>query len=95
MTREEAIKMYDTGWWQHATDQEIVAFQLFEEKLCMPFGRFHEAVEKCLERPVFTHEFGLAHEQLKAEFLKQRPKSTFAEIMALIPKEKQIIIAVK
>ena len=57
MTREEAIAKYETGWWKDSTDKEIVDFQLFESRLCMPFDRFHEAVGKVLGRPVFTHEF--------------------------------------
>ena len=57
MTREEAIAKYETGWWKDSTDKEIVDFQLFESRLCMPFDRYQEAVEKVLGRPVFTHEF--------------------------------------
>lgn len=57
MTYEEAIAKFDTGWWKDATPEEIVEFQLYEERLCMPFSDFHAAVERVMGRPVFTHEF--------------------------------------
>lgn len=57
MTREEAIAKWETGWWETATDAQIVEFQLYEERLCMPFARFHAAVEAVLGRSIFTHEF--------------------------------------
>jgi len=70
MNAAEAVAKAKTKWWETATDEEIVRFQLYEERLCMPFGRFHEAVEACLDRPVFSHVFGMEKgvEQLKWEF---------------------------
>ena len=67
MTREEALEKVTTEWWKTASTKEIVAFQLYEDRLCMPFDLFHAAVEKELGRPVFTHEFVLA-DSLKKEF---------------------------
>jgi len=57
MTKEEALALYDTGWWKDVTPEKIVEFQLYEERLCMPFDKFQAAMEKVLDRPVFTHEF--------------------------------------
>lgn len=57
MTKEEAIAKAETHWWLTSTPEEIVGFQLFEEKLCMPFPEFHAAIENVLGRPVWTHEF--------------------------------------
>ena len=71
MTKEEAIAKADTKWWETATLEEIVAFQLFEERLCMPFGDFHGAVEKVLGRRVWTHEFGNSG-QLREEYKRKR-----------------------
>lgn len=51
---------------------EIVKFQLFEPKMCMPFPVFQGAVEAVLCRPVHTHEFANA-DKLRAEF-KQKVK---------------------
>lgn len=60
MTREEAIAMANSAWWVGKTPIEIVRFQINEELLCVPFSIFHEAVEKVLDRPVYTHEFAFA-----------------------------------
>lgn len=59
LTREEAIRLGDLNWWEERTPQEIVDFQLYEDLLCMPFHKFHEAVEAALGRPVWTHEFAV------------------------------------
>ncbi len=71
MTEQEAIAKGDTGWWKTATADEIVRFQLFEERLCMPFGDFHSAVEASLGHPVWTHEFA-SPGHLKDEFLAKK-----------------------
>jgi len=56
MRKEEAIAKYETGWWKEATLEEILDFQLYEPRLCMPLDDYHEAVEKGLCRPVFNIE---------------------------------------
>jgi Na+-transporting NADH:ubiquinone oxidoreductase subunit NqrF len=90
MTREQALVLYETKWWETKSPEEIVRVQLFEDKLCMPFSNFHEAVEKALGRSVWTHEFGLNWKGLQEEFLKDRPAPTMQEIMKMIPPEKRI-----
>lgn len=57
MTKEEAIEMFKSEWWKNKTPKEIVEFQLYEDRICIPFGDFHEAIEKVLGRSVWTHEF--------------------------------------
>ena len=57
LTRDEAIALYDSGEWEAWTDQQIVEFQLFQDKLAVPFGRFHQAIEAVLGHGVWTHEF--------------------------------------
>jgi hypothetical protein len=57
MNKEDAIQLYESKFWEPMSFQERAKFQMFEEKLCMPFDVFHEAVEKTLGRSVFTHEF--------------------------------------
>jgi hypothetical protein len=94
MTREQAIKLAESKFWENMELKDIAKFQLFEEKLCMPFGVFHNAIEKTLDRPVFTHEFGLNVEGLKKELLKEKPMPTIEEIINLIPKDKQIIFLI-
>ena len=67
MTKNEAISKAETKWWENSTPVEIVEFQLFEAKLCMPFDEFQASVEKVLKRRVFTHEFA-SPEILQREF---------------------------
>jgi hypothetical protein len=57
MTREEAMAMYKSRWYENKTAQEIVEFQLYEDRICMPFLLYQKAVEEVLGRPVYTHEF--------------------------------------
>ena len=45
LTKEQAIAFAESGEWKSWTDEQIVRFQLFQDKLCMDFGRFHEAME--------------------------------------------------
>jgi hypothetical protein len=91
-TKEQAISFHDSGVWKNWTNEQIVRLQLFQKKLCIPFDRFHEAIEKVLGRPVFTHEFGMNYEGIVMEYLGERPTPTFEEIINLIPAEKRIVI---
>lgn len=91
LTKKQALAFYDSKVWETWTDEQIVRFQLFQRLLCIPFSRFHEAVEKVLGRPVFTHEFA-AEGHIEKEYLGEKPAPTFDEILALIPKDKQILI---
>jgi hypothetical protein len=93
LSLEDAKALYDSEWWKECTPEKIVSFQLFTVRLCMPFDLFHEAMEKVLDRPVWTHEFAFA-EQLQAEFLKEKPAPSFQEILELIPEEKRVVICV-
>ena len=56
MTRQEAIEKYNSKFWLTMTHKEIAKFQINENRLCVPFDVFHEAIEFTLGRPVFTHE---------------------------------------
>lgn len=92
MQKDEAIKLYEGGFWEELTVYEKVKFQLFEPLLCMPFEVFHAAVEEVLERPVYTHEFGINWEGLKKEFLGRQKPPSIEEIINLIPKDKRVLI---
>lgn len=78
LTKEQAIEFYERGEWRSYTDRQIVDLQLYQEYLCVPFDRFHEAMEKVLDRPVWTHEFGNFH-RLTDEYEGRRPKATISE----------------
>jgi hypothetical protein len=92
MTKEEAIKLAESKFWEKMSYREIATFQLYEDRLCMPFSVFHEAMEKVLERPVYSHEFGLNREALKRELSGLFPAPTLEEIMNMIPEEKRIVL---
>ncbi len=92
ITREEAIKINESKLYEGWTDEEKVRFQLFQDRLAMPFGIFAEAVNNVLGRPVYTHEFGLNRDGLIKEFLGESPPPTFEEILALLPPDKILII---
>jgi hypothetical protein len=53
----EAIAFAEEGEWEPMTFRERAEFQINQDLLCMPFSKFHEAVEMTIGRPVFTHEF--------------------------------------
>lgn len=87
LTKEQAITLWESKFWETMSYREKATFQLFEPLLCMPFGIFHEAIEKTLGRPVFTHEFALNLNGLKDELLGNRTAPTLEEIINLIPKK--------
>lgn len=91
LTKDQALKFYDSKVWETWTDKQIVEFQLFQDKLCVPFSRFHKAMEKVLDRLVFTREFAFP-DLLKREFLGKKSAPTVQEIMELISKDKRIFI---
>ena len=94
-TKEEAIAIAESGVWKDLDDEEIVKKQLFQRKLCMDFSRFHEAMEKVLSRPIYTHEFASSnYNNLIEEYLGEKTAPTLEEIINLIPEEKRIIIGV-
>ena len=90
--KEKAIELSLTEWWKEKSYREIAEFQLFTTELSCPFDVFHEAVEKSLGRPVFTHEFGLNYDGICKEFLGEKEPPTMNEILNLIPQEKLIVV---
>ena len=89
--KEKAIQLYNTNWWEGLSYREIAEFQLFTTELCCPFDVFHEAVEKSLGRPVFTHEFGLNYQGICEEFLGEKESPTIDEILNMIPHLSNVI----
>jgi hypothetical protein len=70
MTSAVAKAMAESRFWEKLSHVEIAWFQLNEEKLCMPFHRFQNAMEKSLNRPVWTHEFAY-RDMLIGEFIEK------------------------
>jgi hypothetical protein len=92
MTEQEAIAMYESKFWENLTHKQRAQFQINEERLCMPFDIFHEAMEKTLGRPVWTHEFSLNQAGLQAELNGECGPPTIDEIVGMLPPEKVVII---
>lgn len=97
MTREEAIAFCESKKWQEMTNWEIAQLQFGEQYLCVPFSRFHEAVEWVLCRPVWTHEFvgEEGRQRLIDEMEGKRPKGTIQEsfdMLVNLAKDKDIIV---
>ena len=91
MTRDEALALIATRFWEEMDDVARFRFQINEERLCMPFEVFHKAAEVALGRSVWTHEFA-DPSRLWKEYAGDTPRPTFKEILALIPAEKLIVI---
>lgn len=54
----KAMKKYgENRWWRSNDPVEIAQYQVSEDILLVPFGLYHEGIEKLLGRPVYTHEF--------------------------------------
>ncbi len=84
--------LYESGFWEEMSDYDRAKFQLFEDRLCMPFKVFHAAIESVLGRPVFVHELG--SNLLQSEFLGMREPPTLDEIVSLIPEDKRMIVSI-
>jgi len=92
LTEKQAIMFAKSNIWKKWNNEQIVRFQLFQRKLCMDFSRFHQALEKVLNRSVYIHELGLNYDGIIKEYLGINPEPTLDEIINLIPKEKRLII---
>ena len=93
LTKEQAISIFNDGKWKDWSNEEVVRLQLYQDRLCVPFDRFHEAIENVLGRPVWTHEFARSnYKNLIDEYEGTRQAPTFEEILNLVPKEKRIIL---
>lgn len=92
MTKEQAIALSESKFWEDMTPRQIAEFQWFEPFLCMPFDVFHKALEETLGRPVWTHEIALDRDGITKELRGEKGPPTFEEIVGLIPEEKRIIV---
>ena len=92
--KERAIALANSNWWEGKDARTIAKFQLFTAELSCPFGVFHEALEKALGRPVWTHELGMNFDGIVQEFLGERDAPTMKDIIELIPEEKRIVCVV-
>jgi hypothetical protein len=69
MTEEDARAAFRSEFWKSWSKREIATLQLWEDRLCVPFPVFHEALEAALGRPVFIYELAANRDGLKRELL--------------------------
>lgn len=89
ITKDQAIALAGTKFWEGMPPEAIARFQLSTNKLCMPFDVFQKFVTEALGRPVFTHEFA-APDLLLAELDGTREAPTLQEIIEMIPESKRV-----
>ena len=73
MTKEEAIALASTKWWEELSVEEAFKAQAKSPLMAMPFDEFHRITELALGRPVWTHEFADI-DSLLSELDKETPK---------------------
>lgn len=91
MTSEQAKAFSEGKTWERMTPEARAKFQLWQDKLCMPFEVFQESMQALLGRPVWTHEFAF-RDELKAEVEGNKAAPTMEEIMDMIPEDKRIVL---
>lgn len=78
LTRIEARQLMKLKWYKGKTPQEIVSFQLFQTRICLPFRKYQKAMETVLGRPVQIQEFKdiplLREEYRRNRFFRFSPK---------------------
>lgn len=94
LSKSEAIEYFDNKKWEGLDYREIATFQMRQKRLCIPFSVFHEAVEKTLGRPVWTHEFALNYDGILKELEGGDDNPTMQEIIEMLPADKTIVVQV-
>ena len=90
----KALALAEPKWWESLPARDVALAQLDQDRLCMDFGDFHEAVEKAIGRSVWSHEF-VNHEHLAREIDPSRPepsspRKTLADMMT--PGTKAVVV---
>lgn len=91
-TKEEAVALAASNWWEDVSHKAAAEFQLMTPRLCMPLDLFQEYLQEALGRPVFTHELGLNVDGLRKELYSEAPAPTLDEIIGLLPREKVVLV---
>ena len=91
-TSEDAIEFAEREGWKDMTFEQRAKFQMSHGLYCMPFSVFHEAVEKTLGRPVYTHEFALNWHGIKSELFDGAEPPSMTEILEMLPEDKTTVV---
>ena len=92
LTRRQATALYESSFWMGLAYVERARFQLSEDRLCMPFEVFVEAVERALGRTVTVGEF-LDSKALLSEMTGEHRRLDIDELIDLLPEDKRILLA--
>ena len=92
LTKEEAIYMSGSKWWEDKTDEQIAEFQIHEPRLCCPFEIFHKAVETWLSRPVWTHEFADPQALIDEKEGKRKAEDPLTSLKRVAPGKPIIVV---
>ena len=90
LTREQAVALFESAFWQHLTPCKVAWFQLVAERMCVPLPIFRASLEVCLGRGLVSGEL-LEFERLRAELAGRRLAPTLEEVMAFIPEDKRVV----
>lgn len=76
------------------TARQIVEMQLPQRRVCVDWGVFMTSLNEVLGRPVYIHELAgdEGFNRINDEVFNGAPTPTFDEIIALIPKDKLLVV---
>lgn len=92
MTEAQAQALFASRFWGRLSARDRAFFQIHEERLCMPFAVFRDALEEALGHPVFDATLVVHLEGLRAELRGGAPAPTSAEILAMIPADVRLAV---
>lgn len=84
LSKTNAVALANSKFYENLTPEQIAIFQLFQSRLCMPFGVFHKAVDKFVPG-VSTIGFGLMVDELQNEVRGSKGPPTLEEILSFMP----------
>jgi len=89
LTKKQAVEIADRELWKKWNDKELVRMQLFQKRLLVPLDQFQMAVQRCIGRPVWTHELGMESSlfRIQKDFLKEDLPPSEEEILKMIPED--------
>ncbi len=96
MTEKQALALIETRFWEDMSDRDIAVFQLWEDRLCMPFDVFHDAVCKTLGSQMWDLSLAMHRNGIKRLLLKKIQRKSLAreDILALIPESKRVLCGI-
>lgn len=91
--RDNAVKMYQKGWWVGKPYRDIALVGLSLQELTVPLTTLHLAVENTLARPISIEQVKTNPDELLRKILGWMPELTLQQIhdIAFPGKEGELI----